>query len=128
MKRSALKRHTYLQHGKPLKQTSDHRRREDRERDPILKALREGPCQARLEGCTGRATEGHEILSRARGGSITDPKNVIGVCRPCHSWITTHPKQATELGFLRHSWDWPLCAACEIPHDPEKGCLPGMGR
>lgn len=29
MKRSALKRHTYLQHGKPLKQTSDHRRRED---------------------------------------------------------------------------------------------------
>ena len=42
MKRSALKRHTYLQHGKPLKQTSDHRRREDRERAPILKALREG--------------------------------------------------------------------------------------
>lgn len=128
MKRSALKRHTYLQHGKPLKQTSDHRRREDRERAPILKALREGPCQARLDGCLGRATDGHEILSRARGGSITDPRNVIGVCRPCHSWITTHPKQATELGFLRHSWDWPLCAACEIPHDPEKGCLPGMSR
>ena len=58
----------------------------------------------------------------------TDPRNVIGVCRPCHSWITTHPKEATELGFLRHSWDWPLCAACEIPHDPEKGCLPGMSR
>lgn len=128
MKRSALKRHTYLQHGKPLKQTSDHRRREDRERAPILKALREGPCQARLDGCLGRATDGHEILSRARGGSITDPRNVIGVCRPCHSWITTHPKEATELGFLRHSWDWPLCAACEIPHDPEKGCLPGMNK
>ena len=27
-----------------------------------------------------------------------------------------------------YSWDWPLCAACEIPHDPEKGCLPGMSR
>lgn len=128
MKRSELKRRSYLQHGKPLRQTSNHRQRENRERAPILKALREGSCQARLDGCTGRATDGHEIVTRARGGSITDPRNILGVCRNCHDWITTHPREATEFGLSRHSWDWPLCAACEVSHDPGKACMPGMSR
>lgn len=42
----------------------------------------------------------HEVLSRGRGGSITDPDNCIAVCRPCHDWIGQHPALAQELGLL----------------------------
>ena len=54
---------------------------------------------------TGRASEVHELLSRARGGRITDPSNCVTLCHECHSWITTHPAQATADGWLRHSWE-----------------------
>ncbi len=43
----------------------------------------------------------HEILSRGRGGSATDPANQLCLCRPCHHWITVNPEDATALGFLR---------------------------
>jgi hypothetical protein len=42
----------------------------------------------------------HEPLTRARGGSITDPANMMVVCRPCHDWIHTHPQLATQVGLL----------------------------
>jgi len=42
----------------------------------------------------------HEPLTRARGGSITDPANMMVVCRPCHDWIHAHPKLATQVGLL----------------------------
>ena len=51
------------------------------------------------------ATDVHEILTRARGGSITDLNNLAVLCRPCHSWITEHPKEAHEQGWLKHSWE-----------------------
>ena len=53
------------------------------------------------------ATDVHELRSRARGGSITDLDNLALLCRPCHSWVTTHPAQATEQGWLLPSWDTP---------------------
>jgi hypothetical protein len=43
----------------------------------------------------------HEVLSRGRGGSPTDPENILCLCRGCHKWITEHPEQATALGWLR---------------------------
>lgn len=51
------------------------------------------------------ACDVHEIKSRARGGSITDLENLIVLCRECHSWITTHPAEALEQGWLKNSWD-----------------------
>ena len=47
----------------------------------------------------------HEVLSRARGGSITDPENIRALCRRCHVWVTEHPREATDEGWLRNSWD-----------------------
>lgn len=58
-------------------------------------------CEARLAGCTGRTDDIHEVLSRARGGSLDDEANLLAVCRRDHDWITTHPKEATERGWLR---------------------------
>jgi 5-methylcytosine-specific restriction endonuclease McrA len=55
--------------------------------------------------CTGIAQDMHEILSRARGGSIIDPANILLVCRRCHSWITENPNIAAEIGASRRSSD-----------------------
>jgi hypothetical protein len=46
----------------------------------------------------------HEILTRARGGSITDHANVCALCRNCHSFITTHPEWSLLNGFMLSSW------------------------
>lgn len=76
----------------------------DAERIPLVKKmLADRPvCQR----CWRQAsTDVHELLSRARGGSITDPSNLVCLCRPCHDWVTTHPKEATEKGWLRNSWE-----------------------
>jgi hypothetical protein len=52
-------------------------------------------------GCNGWADDAHEILSRARGGSITDPANVIPLGRRCHDYVTTHPREAEAAGLSR---------------------------
>lgn len=46
------------------------------------------------------AVDVHELLSRGRGGSITERENVVPLCRPCHDWITTHPAAAQHDGWL----------------------------
>lgn len=51
--------------------------------------------------CTGYADDLHEILSRARGGSISDPANCIPLCRPHHTWVTEHPIEAKEMGLSK---------------------------
>lgn len=63
-------------------------------------------CEAGIAGvCSRIPSDVHEILTRARGGSITDPNNCLALCRPCHSYVTTHPLWASNTGFVLHSWD-----------------------
>ena len=52
-----------------------------------------------------RGHDPHEPLTRARGGSITDPGNVRKVCHE-HNWQFANDEQPWmyELGFLFHSW------------------------
>lgn len=74
------------------------------QRIPLVKMMLDGfvyckRCEA------AQATEVHELKSRARGGSITDPDNCVPLCHECHRWITEHPKQALEDGWLKNSWD-----------------------
>jgi signal recognition particle subunit SEC65 len=54
--------------------------------------------------CIERAVDVHEIKTRARGGSIVDPANLLLACRPHHDWAHGHPREAAELGLLAHSW------------------------
>ena len=54
---------------------------------------------------SARSNECHEILSRARGGSILDVENIAVLCNPCHRWITTNPAEATAEGWLINSWE-----------------------
>lgn len=51
-----------------------------------------------------RSVDVHELLSRARGGSITDETNCRTLCRLCHYWITTHPAVAEAEGWAKSQW------------------------
>lgn len=63
-------------------------------------------CEARLDVCSGRSVDVHERLNRSQGGKIVggEESDYVALCRPCHSWITTHPKESYERGFLVHPW------------------------
>ena len=54
---------------------------------------------------TNPSDDVHEIVSRARGGSILDPKNLVCLCRRCHAWVTTHPQEAEAEGWSAPSWE-----------------------
>ena len=43
--------------------------------------------------------DGHELLRRSAGGSITDKSGIVGLCRPCHEWVGMHPAQAIRDGW-----------------------------
>lgn len=66
----------------------------------IVLARDDNRCQAQIDGCTLHATDVHEILTRGRGGSITDPQNCLSLCRTCHQFITDNPAWAEEHGFI----------------------------
>lgn len=57
-----------------------------------------------MRACSLRATEVHEVLSRARGGSILDESNCLCLCHYCHAWTTRNPRLATMAGLLKSRW------------------------
>lgn len=54
-------------------------------------------CQAKLVGCTGKATDVHH--KAGRGENHLKISTWLAVCRSCHSWIEVHPTEAKQLGF-----------------------------
>jgi 5-methylcytosine-specific restriction endonuclease McrA len=93
VKRSPLARRT------PLRARSARRARLYRQvRIPVVKRLLLAiPV---CERCQRNPSQDiHERLSRARGGSITDPANLVALCRRCHEFVTTHPKDAEAEGW-----------------------------
>lgn len=67
---------------------SRKRAREQRERTAALRPLREAQSWCSRCGVTGVGLDGHELLSRSRGGSITDLENIVLLCRTCHDDVT----------------------------------------
>jgi hypothetical protein len=112
--RTPLSRDTGLQRAGRINPVSSKRRAENQERRAMLTGLygsEQPPCAVWVllhpEWCTRWADDAHEPLSRARLGSITDPANVIAICRPCHDVLTFRPESeipwAYRLGLIRHS-------------------------
>ena len=106
-----------MKRGGPLRQVSAKREAENREREKAKAVVRQrarGGCEARGVfarnwpeiDCWG-PFDFHEVMTRARGGSITDPSNILMVCRRHHDWITAHPVESAEVGLVRNSWDDP---------------------
>jgi len=56
-------------------------------------------CQAKLIGCTGKATDVHHKVGR--GENHLKISTWLAVCRTCHIWITENSKEAIELGFSK---------------------------
>lgn len=62
-------------------------------------------------GCRRSWDDMHEVRSRARGGSITDPLNIVCLCRRHHDWVTTEPvlsRHATVVTWIAAAWGWPV--------------------
>lgn len=85
---------------KPLNRVSKKRSRENRSYSVLRKQFfKEGDlCEARLEGCTGLATDLHHPQGRI-GKRLTDVKKCKKVCRNCHDKIHNDPVTAKELGL-----------------------------
>ena len=105
---------TPLLRGGPIRAVSSRRQAENAQRRVMIAGLAGGerpPCAVWTamapEWCTRWADDAHEPLSRARLGSITDPDNVVFVCRACHDLVTFRPESeigwAFRLGLVRHS-------------------------
>lgn len=87
-----------------LRRVSAKRVREQRERRAVL-AREHTPPACWVPGCGRAAEDAHEVLTRARGGSITDPDNLRPLCRAHHDRVGSDQPWAEGLGLLRHSWD-----------------------
>jgi len=72
-------------------------------RSLVAQMLDEKPVCERCD--QARSTDIHEVVSRARGGSILDPRNLVALCRGCHSFITKNPAVAEAEGWSKHSWE-----------------------
>jgi hypothetical protein len=59
--------------------------------------------------CQGLSSQVHELKrGKMRRDCYLDPARCIGLCAPCHQWVTENPKAAIELGLALNSWDpWP---------------------
>ena len=59
----------------------------------------------RCARCKRVGVDVHELIPRARGGSILLQPNLVVLCRSCHTWVTGNPALAGREGLLRNSWE-----------------------
>lgn len=126
--RARLRRRRQLQRRKPLERRTELRRTGRVYSDRRLAEL-PGERAARAEAvhaagdrdgwrCAARTLvaevvcdgglDGHEPLTRARGGDPLNPDHIELICRAHHEWAHAHPYEAGQLGLLRHSWEGPI--------------------
>lgn len=53
--------------------------------------------------CGRTGADAHELLSRARGGSIVDRANIVALCRDDHRWVTENPLAAMAEGLAKRA-------------------------
>jgi 5-methylcytosine-specific restriction endonuclease McrA len=80
-----------------------------RKRRVLLRERRKVTDAMKAEGdvlcvrCGGMAQDAHEVVSRARGGSIVDRENIVPLCREDHRWVTEHPLEAEREGLSKRA-------------------------
>jgi len=75
--------------GRPLRPVSRKRRRQDRPYKQAVALVFQraaGRCEVVLEGrrCRAIAVDPHHVVKRSAGGPLSDPSNLVAVCRACH--------------------------------------------
>lgn len=84
---------------------SKKRIQENRERRELFQQRWPEGALCVVPWCDRWADDGHEPLTRARRGSITEPDNVVPTCRRHNSELTKEPAWGYALDLLIHSWD-----------------------
>ena len=91
-----------------MKQTSPKHSKELRAAAPIRAAYLQAHTRCEVtyaDGpCTKRSVAVHEPLTRARGGAIDDPENMLAVCAGCHALIHVEPRWAMRRGYLKSAY------------------------
>lgn len=68
--------------------------------------------------CTGRAQDKHHIGKRSVWPElVTDPLNVIAICRACHDAVDRDQRAASDLGLHRFRGDPRVGIRNVIPGD-----------
>ena len=88
-----------------LNPVSDKRRAENVERADLRERLSRERKHCEFPGCRAPWVDMHEVKKRSRGGSITDPENILCLCREHHEFTEAEPAKATEMGLLKPSWE-----------------------
>jgi hypothetical protein len=95
----------------PINKVSKKRQRENAQRRKVLIEKYGLPDTWRCElgsiigsACHG-PIHGHELLKRSRGGSITNPDNIMLACDYHNGWVELYPSIAEQLHLSRHSWE-----------------------
>lgn len=83
-----------------LRRTSARKAAEQRARRELAQR-NHGPVRCQWPGgCVSEAVDQDELLMRSRGGSATDPDNIVLLCRAHHDWKHQHPTQAQAMGLM----------------------------
>jgi len=62
-------------------------------------------CRAGIPGqCQLAAGDVHHVRNRSQGGK-DDPDNLVSLCRPCHAYLTEHPRVSAQLGWTIQNVD-----------------------
>lgn len=89
----------------PLARVSDKRAKEERiySAKRIIFLSEHSLCQIKLPGiCTGQSTDVHHTYSgKDKASHYLDVPTWLALCRACHQWVTDHPKESRELGYLK---------------------------
>jgi hypothetical protein len=89
---------------KAIRPVSARRQRENRERRAMAQdRFPDMNPRCIVPWCTRPADALNERLSRARGGSITDPGNTDPMCNIHNEELTREPDWGYELGLIKHS-------------------------
>lgn len=117
MRRTPLTRKTPLRQNKPMQRTGRIAPRSQRTIDEMperarvrqIVLARDRICRGNgltPVDCHGNATEVHELKRGAnRRECYLDSDKCVGLCRPCHQWVTEHPAEARPLGLALRTGD-----------------------
>lgn len=85
-----------------------------------------GFCEARLEGCNGRAVHLHHRQRRSQRGADI-PENLLHVCASCHDAVHRIGERAYRLGLLVRSSDDPAAVPVleTLDEDDASAVTPG---
>lgn len=90
----------YKSKSKGLNKVSDKKKKDDKAYSTLRQVFLFGRpiCELSLQGCLGRSTDVHHIYRR--GENYLNIKTWMALCRSCHEYVETHPKESREKGWL----------------------------